>query len=97
MLHDSLVAASLVAVDRDAETRFYGEVRAWFQHRRALLEHHRHGVRIAPAYRRELVDQLEAEAERLSLIGDATWPVWAAVAESAWLKREACAMDPDER
>ena len=90
--HDSLVWNALVRMPVPVEQRARQQLTEYL----ARVSAQQDRARVAPSYRRSPAEQFEAEAERLTRLGDPTVPVWRALAESARLEEQVRAMEPDD-
>jgi hypothetical protein len=76
----NLAETAMGRLTPEQQDQAVADVRAYLAHLAKVLAAARRGVRIAPAYRRPLAEQLKAEGDRRAQLSDRTWIVWDALA-----------------
>ncbi len=94
-MHDSLVWQELERLPPPVEKRVRTQILRYLARVVAMAEAQERGEPVAPRYRRSPAEQFEAEAVRLTELGDPAALVWDALASSAQLASRLQEMEPD--
>jgi hypothetical protein len=94
-LHDSLVWHVLVRMLVPVEHRARKQLTEFFARANVMADEDERGVHVSPSNLRPLIEQLDAEADRLFGIDDPIAPAFEAWSESIRLAERVSKMEPD--
>jgi hypothetical protein len=94
-MHDSLVWHVLVRMLVPVEQRARKQLAEFFAQENVMADEDELGVHVSPANLRPLIEQLDAEADRLFELGDPIAPAFEAWSESIRLAERVWKMEPD--
>jgi hypothetical protein len=93
-MHDSLVWEVLIRMLVPVEHRARKQLADFFAQAHVMADADERGVHVSPSDLRPLIEQLDAEADRLSRLGDPTAPAFKAWSESVKLAERVSEMEP---
>jgi hypothetical protein len=93
-MHDSIVWQVLIRMIVPVEQRARKQLADFFAQAHVMADADERGVHVSPADLRPLIEQLDAEADRLAGLGDPIAPAFKAWSESVQLAETVSAMEP---
>ena len=93
-MHDSIVWQVLIRMLVPVEQRARQQLADFFARADVLADADERGVHVSPSDLRPLIEQLDAEADRLAGLGDPTAPAFKAWSESVRLAEQVSEMEP---
>ena len=94
-MHDSLVWQVLVRMLVPVEQRARSQLADFFARANVVADEDQLGVHVSPSDLRPLIEQLDAEADRLLGLDDPIAPAFEAWSESVRLAEQVSKMEPD--